>query len=77
MNLQPTRLKQLRRENKKTQTDMAEAMGVVLRQYQRYERGEGEPKLTGWIFLADFFNVSLDYLVGRSDDPAPFRALEE
>ena len=56
---------------------MADMMGVVDRQYQRYERGEGEPKLAGWLFLADFFNVSLDYLVGRSDDPAPFRALEE
>ena len=42
-------------------------MGVTLRQYQRYERGEQEPKLEGWIFLADFYDVSLDYLVGRSD----------
>lgn len=56
---------------------MAIMLKLTLRQYQRYERGEQEPKLAGWLFLADFFNVSLDYLVGRSDDPAPFRALEE
>lgn len=74
---QPIRLKELREKAGLKQTQMADMMGVVDRQYQRYERGEGEPKLAGWLFLADFFNVSLDYLVGRSDDPAPFRALEE
>ncbi len=74
---QPIKLKDLREKAGLKQTQMADMMGVVDRQYQRYERGEGEPKLAGWLFLADFFNVSLDYLVGRSDDPAPFRALEE
>ena len=69
---QPIRLKELREKAGLKQTDLAAMMGVVDRQYQRYERGEGEPKLAGWLFLADFFNVSLDYLVGRSDDPAPF-----
>ena len=49
---------------------MAEKMGIVLRQYQRYESGEQEPGLAGWIWLADYFQVSLDYLVGRSEDPA-------
>ena len=70
MKPQPIRLKELREEKGLKQADMAALMNVVERQYQRYERGEGEPKLEGWIFLADFFNVSLDYLVGRSDDPA-------
>ncbi|BDF70577.1 hypothetical protein CE91St41_21960 [Oscillospiraceae bacterium] len=74
---QPIRLKELRNGKGLTQTDMAIMLKLTLRQYQRYERGEQEPKLAGWLFLADFFNVSLDYLVGRSDDPAPFRALEE
>jgi transcriptional regulator with XRE-family HTH domain len=62
---QPIRLKELREKKGATQEDMAKLMGVVARQYQRYERGEGEPKLAGWILLADFFDVSLDYLVGR------------
>ena len=70
MKPQPIRLKQLREDRGLKQAEMAELMGVVLRQYQRYEQGDQEPKLAGWIFLADFFNVSLDYLVGRSDDPA-------
>ena len=67
MKPQPIRLKELRQSRGLKQTDMAEIMGIVPRQYQRYERGEGEPSLAGWIFLADFFDVSLDYLVGRSN----------
>ena len=69
MRPQPIRLKELREEKGLTQEEAAALMGVVPRQYQRYERGEGEPKLAGWIFLADFYGVSLDYLVGRSEGP--------
>ena len=61
------RLKELRKGKGLMQSELGEIMGVTLRQYQRYERGEQEPKLEGWIFLADFYDVSLDYLVGRSD----------
>lgn len=67
MKPQPIRLKELRKSKGLKQAEMAEIMGIVPRQYQRYERGEGEPSLSGWIFLADFFDVSLDYLVGRSE----------
>lgn len=70
MRPQPIRLKELREARGLTQEELADLMGVVPRQYQRYERGEGEPKLAGWIFLADFYDVSLDYLVGRSEEPA-------
>lgn len=69
MDRQPIRLKKLRMKKGLRQAEMAEKMGVVLRQYQRYESGEQEPKLAGWIWLADYFQVSLDYLVGRSEDP--------
>ena len=71
MRPQPIRLKELREARGLTQEELADLMGVVPRQYQRYERGEGEPKLAGWIFLADFYDVSLDYLVGRSEETAP------
>ncbi len=67
MREQKLRLRELRKEKGLNQGELAETMGVTLRQYQRYERGEQEAKLAGWIFLADFYDVSLDYLVGRSD----------
>ena len=47
----------------------AEILGMGQRNYQKYETGEIDPPLSKAIVLADFFNVSLDYLVGRSDDP--------
>lgn len=68
MKPQPIRLKALREEKGLRQEDLAATMEVNIRQYQRYERGESEPTLAGWIFLADFYGVSLDYLVGRSDE---------
>ncbi len=39
----------------------------------RYETGEREPGIAELIKLADYFNVSLDYLTGRTDDPTCFR----
>lgn len=66
---QPIRLKELRENAGLKQTELAAMMGITERQYQRYESGEQEPRLAGWIWLADYFQVSLDYLVGRSEDP--------
>lgn len=62
-----SRLKALRKEKKLSQTEVGELLEVTLRQYQRYEYGEQELGIDGWILLADFYDVSLDYLVGRSD----------
>ncbi len=62
-----SRLRALRKEKKLSQTEMGELLKVSMRQYQRYEYGEQELSIDGWIFLADFYNVSLDYLVGRSE----------
>ena len=66
---QPIRLKELRENAGLKQTELAAMMGITERQYQRYESGDQEPRLAGWIWLADYFQVSLDYLVGRSEDP--------
>lgn len=62
-----SRLKTLRKEKNLSQADLGELLEVSSRQYQRYEYGEQELSIDGWIYLADFYNVSLDYLVGRSD----------
>lgn len=49
------------------QKDIANAIDITVRNYQRYEKGEQQPTLPVLLKLADFFNVSLDYLVGRSN----------
>ncbi len=67
MNYFKERLKQLREEHKFTQQDLAEHLHISIRQYRRYEKGDYEPNLETLIKLADYFSVSLDYLVGRSE----------
>ncbi len=69
MNMVSQRLSDLKISNKLTQRQIAGNAGIPLRTYQRYETGEREPTASTLISLADFFNVSLDYLVGRSDNP--------
>ena len=61
------RLKEEREKAGINQEDMAKMLGVTPRAYQMYEYGEGYPRFLKLIALADRFDVSLDYLVGRSD----------
>ena len=61
------RLKELRKERGLKQREMAEICGLKLRGYQQYEYEETYPTVPGLIFLADYFEVSTDYLLGRSD----------
>lgn len=63
------RLIKLKNERNLMQKDISTGSGIPLRTYQRYEKGEREPRTSELISLADYFNVSLDYLVGRTDDP--------
>lgn len=46
-----------------------EYLGISTRAYQYYESGERYPDFEGLLALADYFQVSIDYLVGRSDEP--------
>ena len=59
------RVRDLREDNDKTQKQIAQYLNMQLTVYQRYERGEREIPLWAAIRLADYYNVSLDYLVGR------------
>lgn len=63
------RLLTIRKERNIRQTDAAAAAGVSVRGYQYYEKDVKEPTLSVLLALADFFDVSLDYLCGRSDIP--------
>ena len=64
-----TQLKAIRKNKGITQKQLAAAIGASERGIQQYELGERKPAFDVLIALADYFDVSLDYLVGRSDDP--------
>lgn len=63
------RLQELQKQSGILKKDIAQAVGLSIMGYYRYERGERQPTADVLISLADYFDVSLDYLVGRSDDP--------
>ena len=63
-----SRVRDLREDADKTQADIAKMLNMQTTVYQRYERGERELPLWAAIKLADYYKVSLDYLVGREDD---------
>lgn len=63
------RLQQLQQEQNLLKKDIADKAGISVMAYYRYETGERIPNAVILIALANLFNVSLDYLVGRSDDP--------
>ena len=58
-------LLRLRKERGLKQTEVVEGTGISLRTYQHYEHGEQDPPRTKLIRLADFYDISLDELVGR------------
>ena len=63
------RLKELRQEKKLSQKEIAESLGFSLRSFQRMENGESQIKPEKAQQLADFFGVSVGYLLGYSNDP--------
>jgi transcriptional regulator with XRE-family HTH domain len=65
------RLIQLRKERKLPQTGIAKAVGLSIVAYQNYEYGTRLPRTDILIKLAQFHNVSADYLLGLTDDPTP------
>ena len=64
-------LKKIRTQNKKQQQEVADYLGINRVSYARYESGERQPDFQTVANLADYFKVSVDYLLGRTDDPHP------
>lgn len=56
-----------RKANKLTQRAIAEKLGISQPSYIRYENGQSEPTLKNLVKLADLFDVSVDFLLGRED----------
>ena len=63
------RLKELRKGKGVRQIDVTLAIGLNERTYRSYEAGEIEPSAVTIIKLADYFDISADYLLCRTDNP--------
>lgn len=66
------RIRELREDNDLTQVYMAKLLNVNQRTYSRYETGEHEISLASLSKIADFYNVSTDYLLDRTDIKKPY-----
>ena len=65
------RLRELRKQKKLTQLRLAMELGMSQNTISRYESGSHQADYNTLILFADYFNVSLDYLLERTDDPTP------
>jgi len=66
------RLRECRKKGGYTQREVSIYSDMTETAYQNYESGIREPKLSYLMRIADFYKVSLDYLVGRTDVPDPY-----
>lgn len=65
------RLSELRKQMKINQTELAKRLKIPRTTYIGYEKGYREPDHETLLIIAEFFDVSVDYLLGRSDEPNP------
>ena len=63
------RLKELRKDKKLTQVEFSKEIKIPYRTIQRWENGKSQIKPEKAQLIADYFNVSADYLLGRTDNP--------
>lgn len=71
-----TNIKTARERCKKTQQECADALGITLRAWQGYEQGIREPRFDTLVKIADLFDTTTDYLLGRdTGEPPPLEAL--
>lgn len=61
----PTRLRELMKDSHVSQKQLAEALGITRQSISQYCDGSSQPALNNLITIAEYFNVSLDYLLGR------------
>lgn len=66
------RIRNLREDKDLTQTQMAQYLNCSQRVYSNYERGDIDIPTQTLIKLADYHNTSIDYLLGRTDNPRPY-----
>ena len=66
------RLRDLREDADLTQTQVAKYLGMSQTGYSKYETGENDIPTQVLIALAKFYHTSVDYLLGRTDEPKPY-----
>ena len=62
-------INKLRKEKGYTAQQLADYLGVQLRTYRKYESNDRTPTFESLVKIADYFNVSTDYLLGRTTNP--------
>jgi len=72
MNKFSKRLKKLRKEHGLTQEELADILKITRSRLSMYEQGKREPSFEMQEAIADYFNVDLDYLMGRTDNKPDF-----
>ena len=63
------RLRDLREDHDKTQQQIADVLGTSQTMYARYERGANELPIRHLLTLCNYYGVSADYILGRTDNP--------
>lgn len=63
------RIRDLREDHDRTQQQIAEVLGTSQSMYARYERGANELPIHHLLVLCDYYHVSADYILGRTDNP--------
>ena len=71
MKFSSERLRELREERHLGQKEVAAVLGIRINVYQRYEYGERLIPIDKLMMLADYYQTSTDYILGRTDDPKP------
>ena len=64
-------LRVIRQDRGYTQKQIAEVLETTQQYYSDYENGKRDIPIRVYITLANFYNVSIDYLAGQSDEPVP------
>lgn len=67
------RIKDMREDRDLTQSQVAKQIDCDQSLYSKYERGERQIPLQLMAALAEFYKTSIDYLVGLTDNPKPYR----
>lgn len=71
------KLKSLRSSLGKTQEEIAKSLGLSRAAYSHFENGRNEPDYDTLKKISEYFHVSTDYLLGRTDDPLPMCNLDQ